>query len=97
MPRDFARIVGPVIQVKAEWVQGISPSDCEAEGITEVSLASPVRGFPYEEYRNSDGLVYGSSVEAFSALWDSINGQKPGCSWKDNPPVWGYECEWVTP
>lgn len=24
----------------------------------------------------------------FAALWDSINGKRPGCSWSDNPWVW---------
>jgi hypothetical protein len=26
--------------------------------------------------------------QAFFALWDSINGKRPGCSWSDNPWVW---------
>lgn len=24
----------------------------------------------------------------FAAVWDSINGKRPGCSWADNPWVW---------
>lgn len=31
--------------------------------------------------------------EHFRELWDSINGKKPGASWKDNPWVWVIEFE----
>jgi hypothetical protein len=29
----------------------------------------------------------------FMALWDKINGSRPGCSWKANPWVWAYTFE----
>jgi hypothetical protein len=88
MPRIASRISLEITDVRVERLQEISPSDCEAEGITGESHESPVRGQPYEEYRNGDGLVYGEPIDAFAALWDSINGNKPGRSWADNPWVW---------
>jgi len=88
MPRRASRITLEITGVRVERVQEISPADCEAEGITGESHASPVRGQPYEEYFNGDGLVYPYPCEAFRALWDSINGKRPGRSWADNPWVW---------
>lgn len=31
-----------------------------------------------------------NEVDRYSALWDSINGNKKGYAWKDNPWVWDY-------
>lgn len=32
-----------------------------------------------------------SAVENYRALWQAINGKRPGCSWADNPWVWCVE------
>lgn len=76
-------------------VQDITPLDCEAEGITGKTLPTPCVGgiwLPYEEYRNGDGLVYGTPRDAFAALWDSINAKR-GFPFSENPWVWkvGFE------
>ena len=73
MPRWASRITLEVTGVQAERAQEICPSDCEEEGITGATPSSPVRGQPYSEYYNGDGLVYSTPRAAFAALWDSIN------------------------
>lgn len=93
MSRWAARIVLPVVAKREERLQAIAPDDCEAEGITGVTYASPVRGQPYDEYKNGDGLVYTTPREALAALWDSIYGDKPGLSWAENPWVQVTELE----
>jgi len=73
MPRWASRILLEITGVNVEQVQSISEEDAQAEG-TEVS-----------DYA---GAGYGTHRSAFHALWDSINGERPGCAWKDNPWVW---------
>jgi len=90
MHKWASRITLEVERVWAERVQEISPSDCEAEGITGEIHASPVRGQPYSEYRNGDGLVYAEPKQAFAALWDSIYDTK-GFGWDTN--CWVFGCE----
>jgi hypothetical protein len=36
-------------------------------------------------------------LDNFQRLWDSINGERPGCSWADNPWVWAISFRRVTP
>lgn len=72
MPRWASRITLRINDIRIEQLQKITPQDCEREGITGKTLASPVRGQPYEIYSNQDGLEYTSPVEAFRALWNSI-------------------------
>ena len=38
-----------------------------------------------EEDARAEGV---ESVAAYRALWDDINGARPGCSWADSPWVW---------
>ena len=90
MPRWASRIDLEITDVRVERVQEITPTDCEAEGITGQSKASPVRGQPYEEYSNGDGLVYTEPRIAFLRFWDDSIA-KPGEKWDDNPWVWAYE------
>ena len=35
-----------------------------------------------------EGRYAGTPRRAFELLWDSINGQRPGCSWASDPFVW---------
>ena len=87
MPRKASRITLEITDVRVERVQEIPPMDCEAEGITGKTLASPMRGQPYEEYENGDGTIYPTPIPAFAALWDSIN-LKRGFGWDMNPFCW---------
>lgn len=96
MYRSLCRIKQPVVRSWVERVQDISPADCEAESITGLTLGAPGCGtgilLPYEEYRNGNGLVYGTLREAFCALWDEINAHR-GHGWDANPWVWAVQFE----
>ena len=99
MPRWASRIDLPVIDVRIERLQDISEEDAVAEGISETRLRSTEDSSnnysetpkyhwnPYEVASKS----YGTARGAFTALWHSINGKRPGCSWEDNPWVWVIE------
>ncbi len=71
MPRKHSRLTLSVTDVRVQRLQEISDSDAWAEGVTLESLSR------YE----------GQGVHLFRDLWDSINGKKPGRSWKDDPWV----------
>jgi hypothetical protein len=89
IPEWASRSHALIVSVRPERVQEITPSDCECEGIIGATLPSPIRGQPYEEYKNGDGLVYTEPLLAFKELWESIH---PG-SWERNDWVWRYELE----
>jgi len=92
MPKKCARLWLRVMDIRVERVQDITSSDCEAEGIRGSSHGSPVKGWPYEEYTNGDGLIYSDPLYAVAALWNSIN-TKRGYPWDSNPWVWVIEFE----
>ena len=87
MPRWASRISREIVSIRAERLQDIIAADAEAEGVVGKTSASPVRGHPYEEYRNGDGLVYPSPRAAYIPLWNS-NNEKKGDPWSANPWVW---------
>lgn len=93
MPKEYARIWLEVTGVRVERVQEISEGDCWDEGIESW----------LEEDKNlsrySDGTPnkYTNIKQAFAAMWDFINGKKPGCSWEDNPFVWTIEFRRIKP
>jgi hypothetical protein len=76
MPRWASRIALEIVSVRVERVQDISTADIIAEG-----LSTTLREYDAECHLR----------EQFEALWDSINGSKPGRSWADNPWVWCIE------
>lgn len=84
MPRWASRITLEVTAVRPERVQDISEGDAKSEGVRHlkesypsVSLDQPIIG------RTTAGdAPYGAS---FAVLWDTINDDRAGCSWLDNP------------
>ena len=86
MPRWASRISLEITDIRVERVQDISDhgpqNDCTAEGVFHAGLYVPTM-----VERKGEGF---SSCEKmmFRNLWDSINGQKPGRAWADNPWVW---------
>lgn len=82
MPRWASRITLEVTEVRVQRLQDISREDAIAEGM------------PHEWQRlNSDldGYVVDCKPDPyaeFALFWDSINGQREGASWADNPWVW---------
>lgn len=77
MPRWASRITLEITEVRVQRIQEISEEDVKAEGIDYDSDL-------FNAYEPHWDLKL---VDAFRRLWDSINGKKPGCSWKDNPFV----------
>ncbi|MDR2981151.1 MAG: hypothetical protein LBV12_02765 [Puniceicoccales bacterium] len=75
MPRWASRITLEVTGIRVERLREISEEDAIAEGVRIGMGAMP----------------YFSCLDAFKALWDSINGKRPGCSWEANPWVWPVE------
>jgi len=94
MPRWASRITLAVTSVRVERVQDISPDDCEEEGIQGKTIPSPVRGQPYGEYTNGDGLIYPEPRLAYEVLWDDIYADR-NLGWDDNPWVWAVTFERV--
>ena len=79
MPRWASRILLEIAAVRVERLQSISGPDCWAEGIAHAGW---------------DPERYGSVVECYRDLWESINGPK---SWDANPWVWVIEFRRVQP
>lgn len=74
MPRWASRLTLEVTDVRVERLQAVSADDAVDEGINP----STVPGV------GSDASI----IAAFHQFWDSINGERPGCSWEANPYVW---------
>lgn len=72
MPRWASRITLEITDVRVEQLQTISTLEAMAEGADPRPTAT---GDP-------------SYTHGFHVLWDSINGERPGCSWDANPWVW---------
>lgn len=87
MPKKAARLWLQIEDVKVERVQDISEDDAIAEGVGE---HEPECHLPTEQngYPTCNCGAFSSYVELFAKLWNSINGEKEGCSWDDNPFVW---------
>ena len=80
MPRAACRLILEVTSVRVERLQDISIKDAAAEGC--------YAGVVIE--RAGDGAVKrvaGTSVDAYRALWDSLNAKR-GLGWAANPWVW---------
>lgn len=78
MPRWASRLTLVVSDVRVERLREISSADAIAEGIAPQANSQTIdtnTPDPRDEFR---------------ALWDSINGKRPGCAWDDNPWVAAY-------
>jgi hypothetical protein len=83
MPRWASRITLEIVSVRSERLQEISEEDALAEGITCGC--------------GNHQDCYNSNVDVFRKLWESINGDKTGRTWADNPFVWRIEFKVVKP
>lgn len=82
MPRWASRITLRITDIRVDRLQGIKNKDAMAEG---------VNGWPeYGSMVNDTGEppVVWNYIDPFRKLWDSINGNRTGCSWDSNPWVW---------
>ena len=85
MPRWASRLTLEVTEVRVQRLQDISEEDALAEGF--------VRGKATGRVALSHGAfhlgpVWENARTAFMDLWESINGERKGCAWKDDPWVW---------
>ena len=87
LPRKFSRLTLRVTDVRVERVQEISDADAIAEGVDPQSAA-------YFVYHGHEPTEEAWSA-AYAELWNSINGNRPGCAWADNPWVWVVSFERV--
>jgi len=103
MPRWASRILLEITNVRVERLQEITPEDAEAEGCKKISkdgklykYGIPDRdGLPGEDDIGWPWHLWRiNPVDAYEALWESING--PG-SWGANPWVWVVEFKRVKP
>ena len=90
MPRWASRILLEIVSVRVERLQDISHEDALAEGIPPGGLTQRRFGVPGMSLAH----YFDSARDAFSVLWESING--PG-SWAANPWVWVVEFRRVEP
>ena len=82
MPRWASRITLRITDVRVEMLQDISEDDARAEGVSRT------------DWEYADGECCDTDREAFSNLWNRING--PG-AWDANPWVWVISFERVKP
>lgn len=76
MPRRASRISLEVIEVRVQRIQDITEEDARAEGIHEHPLGRAALD------------ANGTHKGAFLAVWEAINGARPGGSIGENPWVW---------
>lgn len=85
MPKDAARILLQVTDVRAERLQDITEEDAIAEGI-ECIHESDVK--VYRNYLIKEKLGSTNPVRSFTSLWNSINAKTS--PWEKNDWVWVY-------
>lgn len=86
MPRWVSRLTLGVTEVRVQRLQDISEEDAKAEGVESWPGASALAATYGTNHRSS-----------FVHLWDSINGERPGCSWEKTPWVWVISFNTVAP
>ena len=90
MPRWASRITLEITDIKVERLQDITEEDAIAEGIhlcAGIDEEGYTHGYHWGPVSDTE-LLFNSAADAYRKLWDSINDQKPGKTWKDNPWVW---------
>ncbi len=94
MPRALSRMTLDVTEVSVQRLQEISAADACDEGVTDIlDPGHPLRAECYakrgtwtgDDRQDIDGPFAGA-VDAFTTLWDSINGDR--APWSSNPWVW---------
>lgn len=93
MPRWASRITLEITDISVERLQDITEEDAIAEGIhlcAGIDEEGYTHGYHWGPVSDAE-LLFNSAADAYRKLWDSINGQKPGKTWNDNPWVWGIE------
>ncbi len=74
MPRWASRITLEISGLAVQRLQDITEDDAEREGAEPIIASSG----------NGESCSY---LAYFKNLWEKLNGQRPGCSWRANPFV----------
>jgi hypothetical protein len=85
MLRMDSRILLEITDIRVERVQDISEKECLAEGTAALTYRSASAGIE----------VHFTPKQNFGSLWDSIYGNRQGCSWQANPWVWAITFKMV--
>lgn len=85
MPRKLSRITLEITRVRAERLQDITEEDARAEGVSCRTCGHPIDGLSENDCECFHSVF---ARVHFKALWNRINGERPGCSWDANPWVW---------
>ena len=108
--RWACRLALAVESIRVERLQDISEEDARAEGVS-LDVGCPCKGEREEPGPHLPLCAYSIGEwpgetpfdlpdphrMAFAALWQSINGKRPGCSWDANPWAWVVTFSRVTP
>lgn len=86
MPRWASRLTLELVSVRVERLEEIDNADAYREGVAGLDFYRETAAFA-----ERTGLHGTEARDAFELLWESINGDRPGCSWEDNPWVWREE------
>lgn len=86
MPRSVSRLTLEITGIRVCQLQDVSEKEAVAEGVER-------QGGGWKCYGRCDVHDRGyhlrtSATASFMSLWNSISGDRPGCSWDDNPWVW---------
>lgn len=85
MPRWASRLTLEITEVRVQRLEDISEQDAIAEGVVKIrDCCHVIRDVDYDLV----GLCHTSPITPYAKLWDTLNGDKPGMAWADNPWVW---------
>jgi hypothetical protein len=86
MHKLAARLWLEVTDLRVERLQAISEEDSIAEGLRCATKDGKLYKYGFGDMAWMDWDV--NPVKIYSQLWDSINKDRPGCRWEDNPMIW---------
>lgn len=84
MPRWASRLTLQVTEVQLERLHDISCDDAVVEGIYAMADVGDDPAHLVWTWAD-DATRHETPRAAYAALWDEINGERPGASWADNP------------
>ena len=89
MPRWASRITLEITGVRVERLNDITRLDCVAEGWPhDNDPAHHPLQIEQAKAGMGDEVIDDAAICWFADLWDSINGNRPGCAWNDSPWCW---------
>ena len=89
MPRWASRLTLDVVSVGVERLHDITNAEIAAEGV--IADRGPRGEFLSALRGPTGGTIFETARALWQHGWDSINGKRPSCAWKDNPWVWRVE------